>query len=107
MKDPSKKHSGFTGFPIELYVEKSKEKEATDSEEDEEENKDEGGKEGNEPKVEEVDEEKEKDEKNEKTKTVKEVSNEWEQLNKNKTSLVAEFGGCDERRARIVLQIVV
>merc|ERR1712063_25612 len=73
----------FIGFPIELYVEKSKEKEVTDSEDDEEEKKDEE-KEGDEPKIEEVDEEKEKEEKKKKTKKVKEVSHEWEQLNKNK-----------------------
>jgi len=82
LKDLVKKHSEFIGFPIELYVEKSKEKEVTDSEEDEEEKKDE--KEGDEPKIEEVDEEKEKEEKKKKTKKVKEVSHEWEQLNKNK-----------------------
>merc|ERR1712014_437353 len=76
LKDLVKKHSEFIGFPIELYVEKSKEKEVTDSEE-EEEKKDDEGKEGDEPKIEEVDEEK-------KTKKVKEVSHEWEQLNKNK-----------------------
>merc|ERR1712241_888071 len=75
-KDLVKKHSEFIGFPIELYVEKSKEKEVTDSEDEEEEKKDEG-KEGDEPKIEEVEEKK-------KTKKVKEVSHEWEQLNKNK-----------------------
>merc|ERR1711929_22206 len=75
LKDLVKKHSEFIGFPIELYVEKSKEKEVTDSDEkskekevtdseDEEEKKEEGN-EGDEPKV-------------------KEVSHEWEQLNKNK-----------------------
>merc|ERR1711948_182067 len=63
LKDLVKKHSEFIGFPIELYVEKSKEKEVTDSEEDEE---------------------KKKEEKKKKTKKVKEVSHEWEQLNKNK-----------------------
>merc|ERR1711934_706983 len=83
LKDLVKKHSEFIGFPIELYVEKSKEKEVTDSEEEEEEKKDEE-KEGDEPKIEEVDEEKEKEEKKKKTKKVKEVSHEWEQLNKNK-----------------------
>merc|ERR1711927_92049 len=83
LKDLVKKHSEFIGFPIELYVEKSKEKEVTDSEEEEEEKKEEG-KEGDEPKIEEVDEEKEKEEKKKKTKKVKEVSHEWEQLNKNK-----------------------
>merc|ERR1711935_455732 len=65
LKDLVKKHSEFIGFPIELYVEKSKEKEVTDSEEEEE-------------------EEKEKEAKKKKTKKVKEVSHEWEQLNKNK-----------------------
>merc|ERR1719213_1123375 len=83
LKDLVKKHSEFIGFPIELHVEKSKEKEVTDSEEEEEE-KNEEGKDGDEPKIEEVDEEKEKEEKKKKTKKVKEVSHEWEQLNKNK-----------------------
>merc|ERR1712149_51128 len=82
-KDLIKKHSEFIGFPIELYCEKSKEKEVTDSEDEEEEKKDEA--EGDEPKIEEVDEEKkEKEAKKKKTKKVKEVSHEWEQLNKNK-----------------------
>merc|ERR1712193_531229 len=67
LKDLVKKHSEFIGFPIELYVEKSKEKEVTDSEDEEEEKKEE-----------------EKEEKKKKTKKVKEVSHEWEQLNKNK-----------------------
>merc|ERR1712178_157585 len=83
LKDLVKKHSEFIGFPIELYVEKSKEKEVTDSEE-EEKKEGEEGKDGDEPKIEEVDEEKEKEEKKKKTKKVKEVSHEWEQLNKNK-----------------------
>merc|ERR1711874_938796 len=82
LKDLVKKHSEFFGFPIELYVEKSKEKEVTDSEDEEEEKKEEG-KEGDEPQIEEVDEEKE-EAKKKKTKKVKEVSHEWEQLNKNK-----------------------
>ena len=58
IKDLVKKHSEFIGFPIELYVEKSKEKEVTDSEEEDEVKKEEGA-EGDEPKIEEVDEEKE------------------------------------------------
>merc|ERR1712159_416503 len=70
LKDLVKKHSEFIGFPIELYVEKSK--------------KEEEDKDADEPKIEEVDEEKEKEEKKKKTKKVKEVSYEWEQLNKNK-----------------------
>merc|ERR1712224_1184228 len=73
LKDLIKKHSEFIGFPIELYVEKSKEKEVTDSEDEEEEKKEEGA-EGDEPKIEEVDEEKEKEEKKKKkTKLMKEV----------------------------------
>merc|ERR1711935_1147953 len=83
LKDLVKKHSEFIGFPIELYVEKSKEKEVTDSEDEEEEKKEED-KDGDEPKIEEVDEEKEKEEKKKKTKKVKEVTHDWEQLNKNK-----------------------
>merc|ERR1712098_327253 len=55
LKDLVKKHSEFVGFPIELYVEKSNEKEVTDSDEEEEEKKDEDkeGEEGDEPKIEE------------------------------------------------------
>merc|ERR1712062_106299 len=60
LKDLVKKHSEFIGFPIELYVEKSNEKEVTDSEDEEEEKKDEE-KEGDEPKIEEVDKKKEKE----------------------------------------------
>jgi len=84
LKDLVKKHSEFIGFPIELYTEKSEEKEVTDSEDEEEEKKDEEKKDGDEdePKIEEVDEEKEVKEK--KTKKVKEISHEWEQLNKTK-----------------------
>merc|ERR1712118_115811 len=77
MGDLVKKHSEFIGFPIELYVEKSNEKEVTDSE-DEEEAKKEEGEDGDEPKIE------EKEEKKKKTKKVKEVTHDWEQLNKNK-----------------------
>merc|ERR1712007_119554 len=83
LKDLVKKHSEFIGFPIELYVEKSKEKAVTDSEDEGEEEKKEEDKDTDEPKIEEVDEEKEK-EKKKKTKKVKEVSHEWEQPNKNK-----------------------
>merc|ERR1712242_81426 len=71
LKDLVKKHSEFIGFPIELYVEKSKEKEVTDSDEDEA-DKPAEGKDNDEPTIEEVDEEKEKEEKKKKTKKVKE-----------------------------------
>merc|ERR1719285_678120 len=61
LKDLVKKHSEFIGFPIELYVEKSTEKDVTDSEAEEEEKKDDkkDAEEGDEPKIEEMDEEKE------------------------------------------------
>merc|ERR1712072_13975 len=57
IKDLIKKHSEFISFPIELHVEKTTEKEISDDEDEEEEKKDE---------------------------TVKEVSHEFEQVNKNK-----------------------
>lgn len=81
LKDLVKKHSEFISFPIELQVEKSTEKEVTDSDDDEPEKKEGDKKEdGEEPKVEEV-----KDEKKEKkTKKVKEVTQEMETLNKIK-----------------------
>merc|ERR1712141_432528 len=98
LKDLVKKHSEFIGFPIELYVEKSKEKEVTDSDEDEEEKKEEDKEETDEPKIEEVDEEKEKEAKKKKTKKVKEVSHEWEQLNNIKLYVRRVFimDDCDE-----------
>merc|ERR1719316_1699771 len=74
LKDLVKKHSEFIGFPIELYVEKSSEKEVTDSE-DEEEAKKEEGEDGDEPKIEEVDEAEKKE---------KKVTHDGEQLKKNK-----------------------
>jgi molecular chaperone HtpG len=84
LKDLVKKHSEFIGFPIELFVEKSTEKEVTDSDADEEEDAEKKeGEDEDKPKIEEVDEEAEK-EKKKKTKKVKEVTHEWEQLNKNK-----------------------
>merc|ERR1712070_1180951 len=86
LKDLVKKHSEFIGFPIELYVEKSKEKEVTDSDADDDEDKkdDETKADDDEPKIEDVDEVKDNEAKKKKTKKVKEVSHEWEQLNKNK-----------------------
>ena len=77
MKDLIKKHSQFIGFPIELYIEKTTEKEVSDDEDDEEEKKEEG-------KIEEVTEEEEKKKKDKKKKTIKEVSHEYEQVNKTK-----------------------
>ena len=82
LKDLVKKHSEFIGFPIELYVEKSKDKEVTESDDEEEDKKkDEDKKEGDEePKIEEDKEEK----KEKKKKKIKEVTHEYEQLNKTK-----------------------
>jgi molecular chaperone HtpG len=80
LKDLIKKHSEFIAFPIELMCEKSTEKEVTDSDEEEpKEEKPEGEKNEDEPQVEEV-----KDEKAKKTKKIKEVSHEYETLNKVK-----------------------
>jgi molecular chaperone HtpG len=77
LKDLVKKHSEFINYPISLWVEKTTEKEVDDDEE--EEKKDEP--EGDEPKIEEVDEDAEKEKK---TKKIKEVSHEWELVNKQK-----------------------
>ena len=59
LKDLVKKHSEFIGFPIELLVEKSEDKEVTESD-DEDEKKEDEKKEGDEPKIEEEEKKKEK-----------------------------------------------
>merc|ERR1712178_404751 len=80
IKDLVKKHSEFIGFPINLWVEKTTEKEVEvsddDDDDDDEEDKDE-------PAVEDVSEEDAKP-KAKKTKKIKEVSHEWDELNKQK-----------------------
>merc|ERR1712170_23063 len=77
VKDLIKKHSEFIGFPIELMVEKTTDKEVTDSDDDDE-KKDEEKKDEDDPKIEE-DKPKEK-----KKKKIKEVTNEFEVPNKTK-----------------------
>jgi molecular chaperone HtpG len=83
LKDLIKKHSEFIGFPIELMVEKTTDKEVTDSDEedkkDDEEKKDDEKKDEDDPEI--KDEEKPKEKK---TKKIKEVSHEYEILNKTK-----------------------
>merc|ERR1712063_173665 len=69
--------------PIELYVEKSKEKEVTDSEDEEEEKKDEG-KEGDKPKIEDLEDDEDEDKEKDKKKKIKEKYTEDEELNKTK-----------------------
>jgi molecular chaperone HtpG len=92
-KDIIRKHSEFIQFPIELYVEKTEEKEVTDD--DDEENKDEEKKDEEKKDEENKDEEKKEDdegqvkdeenkEKKKKTKKVKEVHHEFEKINQNK-----------------------
>lgn len=93
LKDLIKKHSEFISFPIEIYTEKTTEKEVTDDEAEEEEEKkeeekkdeekkDEEKKEGEEEKKDDDLEIKEEEKKKEKkTKKVKEVSHEFERVN--------------------------
>uniref|UniRef100_A0A2C9WBL4 Histidine kinase/HSP90-like ATPase domain-containing protein n=1 Tax=Manihot esculenta TaxID=3983 RepID=A0A2C9WBL4_MANES len=75
LKDLVKKHSEFISYPIYLWTEKTVEKEVSDDEDEETKKEEEGD-------VEEVDEDKEKDSK--KKKVVKEVTHEWELINKQK-----------------------
>ncbi|KAL8240832.1 hypothetical protein R6Q59_014187 [Mikania micrantha] len=76
IKDLVKKHSEFISYPIYLWTEKTTEKEISDDEDDEPKKEEEEGD------IEEVDEEKEKDKG--KKKKIKEVSHEWELINKQK-----------------------
>lgn len=84
LKDLIKKHSEFIGFPIDLMCEKTNEKEVTDSDDEDDkkddEKKDDEKKDEDDPKIEEA-EEKPKDKK---TKKIKEVTHEFETLNKSK-----------------------
>jgi len=82
LKDLIKKHSEFIGFPIELMVEKTTDKEVTDSDDEDEKKDDEkkdDEKKDDEPEIKDDDKPKEK-----KTKKIKEVTHEYEVLNKTK-----------------------
>merc|ERR1712100_573917 len=86
LKDLIKKHSEFIGFPIELMVEKTTDKEVTDSDDEDEEKKDEEKKEGDDEKKDDEEPEIKDDEKpkEKKKKKIKEVTHEYEILNKTK-----------------------
>merc|ERR1711998_312459 len=76
LKDLVKKHSEFINYPISLWTEKTVDKEVDDDDDEEEDEKKDDD--GDEPKIEEVDEEENKKEK------VKEVTHEWDLMNKQK-----------------------
>jgi len=81
LKDLIKRHSEFISFPIEVFVEKTTEKEVTDDEaEEEEEKKEEENK--DEEKKDDLEIKEEKEKKPKKTKKVKEVTHEFERVNK-------------------------
>jgi len=69
LKDLVKKHSEFINYPISLWTEKTVDKKDDD---------------GDEPKIEEVEEEEEASKKEKKKKKVKEVTHEWDLMNKQK-----------------------
>merc|ERR1712159_699905 len=80
LKDLVKKHSEFINYPISLWTEKTVDKEVDDDDDEDEDEKKEDD--GDEPKIEEVDEDETKKEK--KKKKVKEVTHEWDLMNKQK-----------------------
>merc|ERR1711871_1936295 len=82
LKDLVKKHSEFINYPTSLWTEKTVDKEV-DDDDDEEEDEKKDGDDGDEPKIEEVDEE-ETTKKEKKKKKVKEVTHEWDLMNKQK-----------------------
>jgi len=89
LKDLIKKHSEFIGFPIELMVEKTTDKEVTDSDDEatedkkEDEKKDDDEKKEEDPDAPEIKDD-DKKTKEKKMKKIKEVSHEYEVLNKTK-----------------------
>merc|ERR1712017_40058 len=83
LKDLVKKHSEFINYPISLWTEKTVDKEVDDDDDDDEDEKKDGD-DGDEPKIEEVEEEEEEKKKEKKKKKVKEVTHEWDLMNKQK-----------------------
>merc|ERR1712039_395238 len=81
MGDLVKKHSEFINYPISLWTEKTVDKEVDDDDDDDEDEK-KDDEDGDEPKIEEVEEDEPKKEK--KKKKVKEVTHEWDLMNKQK-----------------------
>jgi len=84
LKDLVKKHSEFIGFPIELMVEKTTDKEVTDSDDEDDKKDDEKKEEDAEKKDDEPEIKDDEKVKEKKTKKIKEVSHEMEILNKTK-----------------------
>merc|ERR1712151_1416644 len=83
LKDLVKKHSEFINYPISLWTEKTVDKEVDDDDDDDEDEKKED-EDGDEPKIEEVEEDESSSKKEKKKKKVKEVTHEWDLMNKQK-----------------------